>query len=72
MVQFLLVVWFITYILTLGGCVVKPQPITEAEIRQRIQRDLGEYTKGQEPVTGPIDLYSAMARALKYYSGPRF
>ena len=54
------------YVMTLGGCVVTPQPVTDAEIRQRMQRDLDAYAKGQEPVTGPIDLYSAMARALKY------
>ena len=35
-------------------------------MRSRVQEDRAVLTKDQEPVSGPIDLYEAMARALKY------
>jgi len=36
------------------------------EVQSRAQDDRGILTRDQEPVFGPIDLYEAMARALKY------
>jgi outer membrane protein TolC len=36
------------------------------EVQSRVQADRAVLTKDQEPVSGPIDLYDAMARALKY------
>jgi len=61
----------IVYVMTLGGCIVRPQHLTEDEIRERVRRDLHAYSQNQEPVGKPpvgkpIDLYQAMARALKY------
>lgn len=49
----------------LPGCVVKPVPLTHQDVEQRIQDDLNTLTQFQDPVTGPISLYEAMARALK-------
>ena len=50
----------------LSSCAVKPIPLTRDEVRSRMQADRAVLTKDQEPVSGPIDLYEAMARALKY------
>jgi outer membrane protein TolC len=50
----------------LSGCAIKPIPLTTDEVRSRAQVDKAVLTKDQEPVSGPIDLYEAMARALKY------
>ena len=36
------------------------------EIESRAEADLAEAFTGQEPVTSPISLYEAMARAIKY------
>ena len=40
--------------------------MTAAEIDTRAADNRVAVTANQEPVTGPIDLYEAMARALKY------
>jgi len=48
------------------GCSVKPIPLTQEEIEQRVQDDLNRLVDYQEPVARPITLYEAMARALKY------
>lgn len=52
--------------LAMTACSVTPQHLTEAELETRVSRDLSVLTRGQEPVTGPVDLYEAMARTLKY------
>jgi len=48
------------------GCAVKPIPLTPDEVESRVKEDRAVLTKDQEPLTGPVDLYGAMARALKY------
>ena len=53
-------------VIGLSGCAIKPIPLTTDEVRTRAQEDRNVLTKDQEPVAGPIDLYEAMARALKY------
>jgi outer membrane protein TolC len=53
-------------VLSLGGCVIKPIPLTTDEVQSRVKENRAVLTKDQEPVSGPIDLYEAMARALKY------
>lgn len=50
----------------LAGCAVTPKPLTHAEIATRAQNNIAAVTAEQEPVTGPISLYEAMARGLKY------
>jgi outer membrane protein TolC len=49
-----------------SGCAIAPNPLTEAEIELKAQDSLDRVAAEQEPVRGPIDLYEAMARALKY------
>jgi len=53
-------------IIGLSSCAIKPIPLTTAEVQSRVYEDRAVLTKDQEPVSGPIDLYEAMARALKY------
>lgn len=50
----------------LSGCAVSPKPFTDAEVLSLAKDDYSRVTADQEPVSGPIDLYEAMARALKY------
>ena len=57
--------WGITALL-LCGCAVTPEALTPDEIQQETVADLTSMFKDQEPVTGPISLYEAIARAVKY------
>jgi outer membrane protein TolC len=50
----------------LGGCAVTPKPLTPAELATNADANAAAVAANQEPVAGPIDLYEAMARALKY------
>ena len=49
-----------------GGCAVNPVPFSEAENLSRGEADSQQIYASQEPVTGTIDIYDAMARALHY------
>src|SRR5262249_30708677 len=48
------------------GCAITPIPLTADEVQSRVKGDRAVLTKDQEPLAGPVDLYEAMARALKY------
>lgn len=48
------------------GCAITPIPLTADEVQSRVKEDRAVLTKDQEPLAGPVDLYEAMARALKY------
>ena len=48
------------------GCAVKTAPMTDSEVRQRASDDLAAMFQGQEPLSGPLTLGEAIARALKY------
>jgi outer membrane protein TolC len=50
----------------LSGCSVTPKPISSSEIAMRAQQNAVDVTANQEPVAASINLYDAMARALKY------
>ncbi len=50
----------------LAGCSVQTQPLTPAELSLAAKESLARIDTGQEQVSAPIDLYGAMARALKY------
>ncbi len=54
------------YLLLTAGCAIAPSPLTQHELQIRVVHDLDRVQKGQEPLDGPVDLYQAMARALKY------
>jgi outer membrane protein TolC len=50
----------------LSACAVKTDPLTLEENVESAQADLSEMFAEQETVEGPIDLYEAMARAIRY------
>ena len=50
----------------LAGCVVTPDPLTQAEMEAASAERLENVTASQESVTQSITLYDAMARAIKY------
>lgn len=49
-----------------SGCVVKPKPATQAEVINRVNEDTGKMYLNQEPISGPVTMEEAVARALKY------
>ncbi|MDE2445572.1 MAG: TolC family protein [Alphaproteobacteria bacterium] len=48
------------------GCTAKPDLLTDDEINSFVARNAKGLVANQEPVSGRIGLYEAMARALKY------
>src|SRR5580692_6697161 len=52
--------------LMITGCALRPNPITTEEHAERAQQDFDQLTKRYVPVTGPLTLAEAIARALKY------
>ena len=50
----------------LAGCAVSPQALTTDEMTSFAEANLSALSASQEPITGPVSLYEAMARALKY------
>ena len=53
-------------ILLLAGCTVEPKPITDKERGAQAQADFKAMFADQEPLTRPLTLQEAYARALKY------
>lgn len=53
-------------ILLLGGCALTPEPLTPEEKWAAIAQDKRMIFGGSAPVTGPIGLEEAMARAIKF------
>ena len=62
----LTMVLLIVAVIGLSSCAIKPISLTKDEVQSRVKEDRAVLTKDQEPISGPIDLYEAMARALKY------
>lgn len=52
--------------LMVAGCSLRPDPITPKEHAERAQQDFDQLTKRYVPVSGPLTLAEAIARALKY------
>ncbi len=52
--------------LAISGCAVTSQPIDRSVSEQRARQDLQAMFKDQEPLSGPLTLHEAMARAVKY------
>lgn len=50
----------------MSGCAVKPKQLTDEENLAFGQDKLARVDAGQEQISGSVDLYEAMARALKY------
>jgi DNA-binding LytR/AlgR family response regulator len=57
-------------VIGLSSCAIKPIPLTTDEVQSRVKEDRAVLTKDQEPVSGPIDLYEAMARAALFGETP--
>ncbi len=53
-------------VLFLGGCALVPQPLDKDELSKQAIDRLSRVTMDQEPIAQPVNLYDAMARALKY------
>lgn len=52
--------------LVISGCAVTSQPIDRSVSEARARTDLASMFKDQEPLSGPLTLHQAMARAVKY------
>lgn len=52
--------------LVLAGCAVTPNPLDEDRLGAIASDKLDRVTADQEPIGGTVDLYEAIARALKY------
>jgi len=52
--------------LAISGCAVTSEPIERRVSEQRAKSDLASMYKDQEPLSGPLTLHQAMARAVKY------
>lgn len=52
--------------LGLSGCTVTPEPLNPGDLAKIADDNMARMVSAQVPVTGPIDLYEAVARALKY------
>ena len=51
---------------SLAGCSVAMKPLTETELQLAAAEKLESVVANQEPISGSISLYEAMARAVKY------
>jgi outer membrane protein TolC len=49
-----------------SGCGVTPQAVTADDVRERVKNDTAGMYVGQAPITAPITMEEAVARALKY------
>jgi len=52
-----------------SGCTIKPiqpEPLSLSQLEEKSKQRLESYNADQEAVNGPISLYDAMARAIKY------
>ena len=56
----------VTLAAVLSGCAVQPQALTPEEMVSFTDANLSALSADQEPIAGPVSLYEAMARALKY------
>ncbi len=63
MKKFLLILLLGVFI---AGCSIKIKPLTLTELKQRVHNDFIQMYKHQKPVTHPVSLPEAIARALKY------
>ncbi|MGH8866239.1 MAG: TolC family protein, partial [Burkholderiales bacterium] len=48
------------------GCALTPEALRDDEVKAQAANDYINLTKAHQPVTGPISMYEALARALKY------
>ncbi|MBL1142651.1 MAG: TolC family protein [Proteobacteria bacterium] len=60
----LLTIAFIS--LLMSGCSLVPVSFTQEELKEQAKNDRSTVTQNQEAIDGPVTLYEAIARALKY------
>jgi outer membrane protein TolC len=49
-----------------AGCSVTPKPLEKEDVLTRVKEDTARMYTDQAPITGPISMEEAVARALKY------
>lgn len=54
------------FLMVISGCAITPQPFTSQEIMLEAQQERQRLFLDQEPVSGQVTLYDAMARAVMY------
>ena len=59
-------IFIILLSLLMSGCSILPVSFTHEELKQQAEEDRIKVTQNQEVIDGPITLYEAIARALKY------
>jgi len=61
------IAYIVSISMLFSGCSISPQPLTEEEVKERVDADIAAIEAGAATVDGtPISLYEAIARALKY------
>lgn len=50
----------------LSGCAIAPKPYSAPQFAQLAAGNVAHIANAQKPLTKPVDVYEAMARALKY------
>jgi outer membrane protein TolC len=48
------------------GCTIAPSPLSETQMSHLVGLQAEQVTANQEPISGALTMYDAMARALKY------
>jgi outer membrane protein TolC len=56
----------VSALVLLSACALQPRPFTEAELKAQAEADRGKLFAPEAPVTRPLSLADAIARALKY------
>jgi outer membrane protein TolC len=56
----------LTAALVLSACTVVPKPAQQVEVAARVKDDTAKMFVNQDPISGPITMEEAVARALKY------
>lgn len=56
----------VSLVALLGACSITPEPLTPDQLAQQAQSDREAMFKGGEPLTQPLTMSDAIARALKY------
>jgi outer membrane protein TolC len=59
-------IFIVALTIFVGGCAITPTAFTKAENIARGESDSQQIYASQDALTGPIDVYDAMARALRY------
>lgn len=52
--------------LAVSGCAVQPKQLTKVDVQTRVENDMKEMFSKHEPITAPLTLEEAVARALEY------